>query len=208
MHVLRERPQPREGTVSELPDWPPPAPAAQHSRRNGADPAVQSSAAASPPAARQASHSQQHVGAASHWNSSPGSRVAGQPSRWVGGSRASASASSPGLHLQFREVCFTYSQPAHPDGAAAAAAPGAAGAAAVHGAAAHPGAAGVSTADAPMQLQGISFTVQPGEVIGVVGPPGKLSFPAACLSSCGCCCGGILDQIALADMKHHAAMPR
>lgn len=169
IHVLREQSQPREGPRSQLPEWPPPA--EQHSSSNGAHPAVLSSAAARSTAAAsssasQASHSRRHTPAALQPRQQ--SSACEQHREHSSSSDTPAPANNSGLHLELRDVCFCYSQAGDPDGAQALlGAP----------AAAAPGPARVKAADAPMQLRGVSFKMQPGEAIGIVGPPGARSGP-------------------------------
>ena len=189
--MLREPPQPQEGSVPHLPDWPLPP---EHSSRgsgsgsggsgastgsgssgvsvsgNGAGPARQQPQPASITGSQLScgepvgAVTQQIAGAA------PMSTISAQAT-----SQQSISADTPGrrrqagLHVEFRDVGFRYSQSAGADRAqedlwasvdfSAVESPAAA--------------AATLAADAPMQLQGITFVLQPGEALGVVGPPGK-----------------------------------
>jgi ABC-type multidrug transport system fused ATPase/permease subunit len=182
--MLRERPQPEEGSVSHLPDWPPLlAACAQHSSNstsgNGSGPATQHTESTEVVLGSQRSRGQQGGAGLEH---GPGfapvsnSFPASVPSQRGNSSDTVARCPPSGLHLEFRDVSFRYTQ-----SAGANMAPGAnvwrsgdfsaAAAAAVTAAPA---------ANAPMQLQSISFTLQPGEALGIVGPPGEslLMHPA------------------------------
>lgn len=161
--MLRQRPSVREGRLDRLPDWPPQAAApAQHGNDtgNGAEPAgLQAAHAANGPAATHASHSQPRgspEGAAPAGCSSP--TAAAQRSPCSSRRSEAGSSSGAGLHLEFRDVCFSYSRPHDPEGEA--------------GSPAAVSAESAANAETPMQLQHVTFTVQPGEAVGIVGPPG------------------------------------
>ena len=81
----------------------------------------------------------------------------------AGGQQHSTSEAPRGLHVEFRDVSFSYGQPPQQPDPADNTAESADGSAA---------AAGDAHSPEPMQLRGVSFTVQPGESIGIVGPPG------------------------------------
>lgn len=168
IHVLRQQPSVREGRLDSLPDWPPQAAVpAQHIGGNGAEPAgLPTEIATDDSAAMHASYSQPwgspHDAAPAKNSSSPTAASRRSP---CGGSRQSeaGSGSGAGLHLEFRDVCFSYSRPHDPGGEVGSLAAGSAAPAAD---------AGSRRRETLMQLQRVSFTVQPGEAIGIVGPPG------------------------------------
>lgn len=193
IHMLREPPQPQEGSVSHLPDWLLPN---EHSGRSSGS-GINSSSSGS-------GTSSNSSGVSISGNGSGPARQLPEPAVITGSqlsfheqggavteqiadaalmsTRLSAQATSQqsssadtlgrrrqaGLHVEFRDVSFRYSQSAGADRAqedlwasvdfSAVESPAAA--------------AATLAADAPMQLQGITFALQPGEALGIVGPPG------------------------------------
>jgi ABC-type multidrug transport system fused ATPase/permease subunit len=194
IHMLREPPQPQEGSVPHLPDWPlPPEHPGSSSGSgsggssigdgtsssssgvsisgNGAGPAGQHTKPAGSlhsqlSCSKEGSAATEHTANAVPVSSSfPAQAAISQQSisACTLGRRHQA-----GLHVEFRDVSFRYSQSAGADRAQEDL-----WASADLSAVESPAAAATLAVEAPMQLQGITFALQPGEALGIVGPPGK-----------------------------------
>jgi ABC-type multidrug transport system fused ATPase/permease subunit len=186
--MLRQRPQPQEGSIACIPDWPP---SAWGTSQQGSGSGSSSSSSRTPGSSGNGSgpHTQQLP----FDEQVDGSRPSQGQQSGAGGQRSTGAlllgnsfpmqsvsqphssggtvtdSRQPGLHLEFRNVSFSYSQSAGAGSAHVGSVWGS-----VDFSAVTPAITAAPAADQPMQLQGISFTLRPGEALGIVGPPGEL----------------------------------
>jgi ABC-type multidrug transport system fused ATPase/permease subunit len=221
--MLREPPQPQQGSVPCLPDWPLPP---EHAGRSRGDSSSNSSSSSIGDGSSSSSsdvsvsgngagpaRQQPQPAAITGSQLSCGEPGGGAPVHTAGA--VSTSSGTPaqalrqqsvstveaggrhhsGLHVEFRDVSFRYSQSAGADRAQEDL-----WASVDFSAVESPAAAAANlAADAPMQLQGITFALQPGEALGIVGPPGACTADATTSSY-----GGV-SRTALHAPTHRAA---